>query len=191
MIGEVMHALQEIRVSFRAHVGSGATCFGIFPTPDEAEVAALEIMHVHPQWWVMLTVIRLDQQIGIERIARVDRELAVAAFERRIAEAHDAQASLDVDEPVIAIDPAPVQRAGRLRRRCGFGILNDGAQIAEALTSIGLTPRERADLVRTPLPAMFPDARGRRRRCEWLRAGAARPVPCLPCRRRLTERRGD
>jgi 4-diphosphocytidyl-2-C-methyl-D-erythritol kinase len=32
--------------------GSGATCFGIFPTPAEAKQAALDIAQAHATWWV-------------------------------------------------------------------------------------------------------------------------------------------
>lgn len=33
--------------------GSGATCFGIFPTSAQAEHAATIIKKTHPEWWVM------------------------------------------------------------------------------------------------------------------------------------------
>jgi 4-diphosphocytidyl-2-C-methyl-D-erythritol kinase len=32
--------------------GSGATCFGLFGTPDEAEAGAAQIARMHPGWWV-------------------------------------------------------------------------------------------------------------------------------------------
>jgi 4-diphosphocytidyl-2-C-methyl-D-erythritol kinase len=32
--------------------GSGATCFGLFRTPDQAERAAANLAQAHPAWWV-------------------------------------------------------------------------------------------------------------------------------------------
>jgi 4-diphosphocytidyl-2-C-methyl-D-erythritol kinase len=32
--------------------GSGATCFGIYPTIEAANTAAREISAAHPAWWV-------------------------------------------------------------------------------------------------------------------------------------------
>jgi len=58
VIGEVMEALQSAPDLHLARMsGSGATCFGIFSSSDEAEAAALEIMRAHPEWWVMPTII--------------------------------------------------------------------------------------------------------------------------------------
>lgn len=33
--------------------GSGATCFGLFPTFKDAKLAAINISRTHPHWWVM------------------------------------------------------------------------------------------------------------------------------------------
>lgn len=33
--------------------GSGATCFGIYPNPEAADVALKSIRAAHPEWWVM------------------------------------------------------------------------------------------------------------------------------------------
>ncbi len=35
--------------------GSGATCFGLFETPDAAAEAALQMRQDHPDWWVVNT----------------------------------------------------------------------------------------------------------------------------------------
>lgn len=35
--------------------GSGATCFGLFPSPQTAMDAAAKIARAHPQWWVKAT----------------------------------------------------------------------------------------------------------------------------------------
>lgn len=40
--------------------GSGATCFGIFPTTDAAQTAAIHLHRAHPDWWVTPT--RLGSQ---------------------------------------------------------------------------------------------------------------------------------
>jgi 4-diphosphocytidyl-2-C-methyl-D-erythritol kinase len=32
--------------------GSGATCFGIFDSAEDARVAAATIADAHPDWWV-------------------------------------------------------------------------------------------------------------------------------------------
>ncbi len=58
VIGEVMEALQSAPdLHFARMSGSGATCFGIFPSSGEAQAAALEIMSARPDWWVMPTMI--------------------------------------------------------------------------------------------------------------------------------------
>jgi 4-diphosphocytidyl-2-C-methyl-D-erythritol kinase len=38
--------------------GSGATCFGVFPTPSEARDAARSISRARPRWWVRETTLR-------------------------------------------------------------------------------------------------------------------------------------
>lgn len=38
--------------------GSGATCFGLFHSPDEAEAAANAIAASHPGWWVVACAMR-------------------------------------------------------------------------------------------------------------------------------------
>jgi len=58
VIGEVIEALEAAQgLHFARMSGSGATCFGIFPSSEEAQAAALEIMSAHPDWWVMPTTI--------------------------------------------------------------------------------------------------------------------------------------
>ena len=58
VIGEVIEALEGAQgLHFARMSGSGATCFGIFLSIEEAEAAALEIMRAHPEWWVMPTTI--------------------------------------------------------------------------------------------------------------------------------------
>ena len=37
--------------------GSGATCFGIFPTRNQAQTAAQTLQHAHPDWWVVSTTL--------------------------------------------------------------------------------------------------------------------------------------
>ena len=52
-IGDVLEALRKapgVRLSRMS--GSGATCFGIFKTADDADEAAKAIAQAHPDWWV-------------------------------------------------------------------------------------------------------------------------------------------
>ena len=37
--------------------GSGATCFGLFESPEEAQIAADAISEKHPNWWVVATTL--------------------------------------------------------------------------------------------------------------------------------------
>ncbi|WP_119389902.1 4-(cytidine 5'-diphospho)-2-C-methyl-D-erythritol kinase [Taklimakanibacter lacteus] len=58
VIAEVIQALQATEgVHFARMSGSGATCFGIFPSVQEADAAAIDVMGAHPDWWVMPTKI--------------------------------------------------------------------------------------------------------------------------------------
>lgn len=58
VISRVLAALRgEPGVRFARMSGSGATCFGIFPSLAAAEVAARGIAGTHSDWWVMPTVI--------------------------------------------------------------------------------------------------------------------------------------
>ena len=53
---QVMHAEQALTASAGCLLarmsGSGATCFGIYPTIEAATTAAREISAAHPDWWV-------------------------------------------------------------------------------------------------------------------------------------------
>ncbi len=52
-IGDVLSALRGLRQCRLARMsGSGATCFGLFDTPEDAAVAAQQLRAAHPQWWV-------------------------------------------------------------------------------------------------------------------------------------------
>lgn len=52
-IGDVLAALRgSPGIRFARMSGSGATCFGIFRTPDDAGEAAKAISQAHPGWWV-------------------------------------------------------------------------------------------------------------------------------------------
>lgn len=42
--------------------GSGATCFGIFGSLDLAQVAAAELQHSHPDWWIRATALTAPDQ---------------------------------------------------------------------------------------------------------------------------------
>jgi 4-diphosphocytidyl-2-C-methyl-D-erythritol kinase len=58
VIGEVIAALEaESGLRFARMSGSGATCFGIFSSPEAAEAASRRIVHAHADWWVVPTII--------------------------------------------------------------------------------------------------------------------------------------
>jgi 4-diphosphocytidyl-2-C-methyl-D-erythritol kinase len=58
VVGKVLAALRaEPGVDFARMSGSGATCFGIFASPEAAKEAAQRIADNHPQWWVVPTTI--------------------------------------------------------------------------------------------------------------------------------------
>jgi 4-diphosphocytidyl-2-C-methyl-D-erythritol kinase len=58
VIGKVLAALRaRPGVRYARMSGSGATCFGIFASPDAAEAAAHQIRQAHRDWWVVPTII--------------------------------------------------------------------------------------------------------------------------------------
>jgi len=53
LIGDVLSALRDSAgVRLARMSGSGATCFGLFDTDDEARRAAEALQADHPQWWI-------------------------------------------------------------------------------------------------------------------------------------------
>ncbi|SHE90621.1 4-diphosphocytidyl-2-C-methyl-D-erythritol kinase [Litoreibacter ascidiaceicola] len=53
MIENVLSALWDTKNCQLARMsGSGATCFGVFPSAETARYAALQISREHPDWWV-------------------------------------------------------------------------------------------------------------------------------------------
>ena len=56
---KITESLNEIRAMddclFARMSGSGATCFGIFPTRAAATNAAISMSNQHPDWWVQAT----------------------------------------------------------------------------------------------------------------------------------------
>lgn len=55
-IGDVLTALNDCDERLFAQMsGSGATCFGIFSTAQQAKTAAEQLAKAHPNWWVKLT----------------------------------------------------------------------------------------------------------------------------------------
>ena len=58
VIGKVLAALRaETDIRFARMSGSGATCFGVFASPEAAQEAARRIAGAHPEWWVVPTTI--------------------------------------------------------------------------------------------------------------------------------------
>ena len=61
VVGYVLAALRNLPFCALARMsGSGASCFGIFGSASEAEVAATRLRLNHPDWWI--TPARLDGQ---------------------------------------------------------------------------------------------------------------------------------
>ena len=58
-IDAVLEAIEASSSCLMARLsGSGPTCFGLFPTPDEADRAAARIASARPRWWVRSTRLR-------------------------------------------------------------------------------------------------------------------------------------
>ena len=55
VIGDVLDALDRHGAHFSRMSGSGATCFGLFDSAEEAEAAAARIADAHPGWFVAAT----------------------------------------------------------------------------------------------------------------------------------------
>lgn len=53
VIVDVLKALSEVSRGGAVRMsGSGATCFALFPTYGDAELAALDLTKAYPEWWV-------------------------------------------------------------------------------------------------------------------------------------------
>jgi len=55
-IAEVLQALSGARIARMS--GSGATCFGLYPSEAERDAAAARIAAARPGWWVSQTRLR-------------------------------------------------------------------------------------------------------------------------------------
>jgi len=56
VIGDALGSLEAEPGCMLARMsGSGSVCFGIFPSADDAEIAAENIAQHHPDWWVVPT----------------------------------------------------------------------------------------------------------------------------------------
>lgn len=51
-VSNTLIALAAAGASLARMSGSGATCFGIFPTTNAADTAARAVANTHPDWWV-------------------------------------------------------------------------------------------------------------------------------------------
>jgi len=53
VISNVLQSLAEAPTCLLARMsGSGSACFGLFKTPENAQKAAHDLAHKHPEWWV-------------------------------------------------------------------------------------------------------------------------------------------
>jgi 4-diphosphocytidyl-2-C-methyl-D-erythritol kinase len=58
VIGDVLAALEALEGCGLARMsGSGATCFGLFVEPRNAEAAADRLQRDHPKWWIKTGVL--------------------------------------------------------------------------------------------------------------------------------------
>ncbi|WP_121062831.1 4-(cytidine 5'-diphospho)-2-C-methyl-D-erythritol kinase [Chachezhania antarctica] len=57
-IGDVLGALRQAGAALARMSGSGATCFGIFETREQADAASWTLASENPVWWVAPTVLR-------------------------------------------------------------------------------------------------------------------------------------
>lgn len=58
VIGEVLQSLMDREGCLLARMsGSGATCFGLYPTPSAARAAAAALSDDHQDWWVVATTL--------------------------------------------------------------------------------------------------------------------------------------
>lgn len=71
---EIAEILQEIDDQSGCRLarmsGSGATCFGLFETEDQARQAAAAILEKHPPWWCVAT--RIGSQVTEHRLGGAD-----------------------------------------------------------------------------------------------------------------------
>ncbi|MGZ2256739.1 4-(cytidine 5'-diphospho)-2-C-methyl-D-erythritol kinase [Roseobacter sp. A03A-229] len=59
VIAEVLKALDQTEAVLLTRMsGSGATCFGLYPTEAAAQAAARVLSDTHPDWWSVATVLR-------------------------------------------------------------------------------------------------------------------------------------
>lgn len=58
VIGDVLLALRQAGAGLARMSGSGATCFGLWPSRAEAEAAADRIADAHLEWWVRACSLR-------------------------------------------------------------------------------------------------------------------------------------
>ena len=55
-IGEALAALADARLARMS--GSGATCFGLYDSDEERDLASERIAAAHPNWWILATRLR-------------------------------------------------------------------------------------------------------------------------------------
>lgn len=72
-IGDVLEALAAQPGCGLARMsGSGATCFGLFTTADDARSAAVRLGQAHPEWWVADGILGDQSARSMPRLLAVD-----------------------------------------------------------------------------------------------------------------------
>ncbi|EPX83007.1 4-(cytidine 5'-diphospho)-2-C-methyl-D-erythritol kinase [Salipiger mucosus] len=69
VIGAVLDALQgQPGCGLARMSGSGATCFGLFTEPTEAQAAARALQAAHPDWWIASGLLGDQSELAMPRV---------------------------------------------------------------------------------------------------------------------------
>ena len=69
MVASVLDALGETGAALSRMSGSGATCFGLYPTDAAAAEAGAAIAAAHPGWWVRATWLGDVSEMAVPQVA--------------------------------------------------------------------------------------------------------------------------
>lgn len=69
MVATVLDALTDAGAALSRMSGSGATCFGLYPTDAAARAAAAAIAAAHPDWWVRATWLGDVSEMAVPQVA--------------------------------------------------------------------------------------------------------------------------
>ena len=69
MVATVLDALGDSGAALSRMSGSGATCFGLYPTDAAAREAGTAIANAHPDWWVRATWLGDVSEMAVPQVA--------------------------------------------------------------------------------------------------------------------------